>query len=62
MDAAMKGARGSSSYREGDTIAILPGEHAAAASIHADIVLCTGLGSYRNGGWLVKNVAVLEGE
>jgi hypothetical protein len=51
MDAAMKGARSSSSSREGDTIAIMPGEDAAAASIHADIVICTGLGSYRNGGW-----------
>jgi uncharacterized protein (TIGR00725 family) len=36
-------------YREGDTIAILPGEDPAAASPHADIVICTGLGSYRNG-------------
>ena len=36
-------------YREGDTIAILPGEDPAAASEHADIVICTGLGSYRNG-------------
>lgn len=49
MDAAMKGARLSSSYKEGDTIAILPGEDPAAASRHADIVICTGLGSYRNG-------------
>lgn len=36
-------------YREGDTIAILPGEDPSAASRHADIVICTGLGSYRNG-------------
>jgi uncharacterized protein (TIGR00725 family) len=36
-------------YREGDTIAVLPGEDPAAASPHADIVICTGLGSYRNG-------------
>lgn len=36
-------------FREGDTIAILPGEDPAAASEHADIVICTGLGSYRNG-------------
>jgi predicted Rossmann-fold nucleotide-binding protein len=50
MDAAMKGARSSSHYKEGDTIAVIPGEDAAAASSHADIVICTGLGSYRNGG------------
>ncbi|WIA20459.1 hypothetical protein OEZ85_004866 [Tetradesmus obliquus] len=60
MDAAMKGARSSSRYREGDTIAVLPGEDPAAASSNADIdpeaagssadiVICTGLGSYRNG-------------
>ena len=36
-------------YKEGDTVAILPGEDPAAASPHADIVICTGLGSYRNG-------------
>uniref|UniRef100_A0A383W1U2 LSDAT prokaryote domain-containing protein n=1 Tax=Tetradesmus obliquus TaxID=3088 RepID=A0A383W1U2_TETOB len=49
MDAAMKGARSSSRYSEGDTIAVLPGEDPAAASSHADIVICTGFGSYRNG-------------
>lgn len=49
MDAAMKGARSSYCYREGDTIAVLPGEDPAAASSNADIVICTGLGSYRNG-------------
>lgn len=36
-------------YKEGDTVAILPGEDPTAASPHADIVICTGLGSYRNG-------------
>jgi uncharacterized protein (TIGR00725 family) len=49
MAAALKGARSSASYRPGDTIAILPGESAAAANPFADIAIPTGLGEYRNG-------------
>lgn len=49
MDAALRGARESPRYREGDTIAILPSHDSARASVHADIVLPTGLGHLRNG-------------
>jgi uncharacterized protein (TIGR00725 family) len=49
MEAALKGGRSSSKYREGDTIAILPGDDPADANLFADIVICTGLGHYRNG-------------
>ncbi|WIA18791.1 hypothetical protein OEZ85_003475 [Tetradesmus obliquus] len=49
MSAALKGARSSCRYRPGDTIAILPGDSAAAANPYADIVIPTGLGEYRNG-------------
>lgn len=49
MAAAMRGARSSSCYQEGDTIAILPGSTPAGANPYADILLCTGLGEHRNG-------------
>jgi uncharacterized protein (TIGR00725 family) len=49
MAAAMKGARASLHYKEGDTLAFLPGDDPSAASAYADIVICTGLGEYRNG-------------
>jgi uncharacterized protein (TIGR00725 family) len=49
MSAALKGARSSLHYQPGDTIAILPGDSAAAANPYADIVIATGLGEYRNG-------------
>ena len=49
MAAAMKGARSSQQYREGDTIAVLPGDDPSMASCYADTVICTGLGEYRNG-------------
>jgi uncharacterized protein (TIGR00725 family) len=49
MQAAFQGAKRSPSYREGDTIAILPGDDPAGANPFADIVIPTGLGHYRNG-------------
>ena len=49
MAAAMRGARASSKYEEGDTIAILPGDDPSAANAYADVVICTGMGEYRNG-------------
>jgi len=49
MQAASRGAKSSSSYQPGDTIAILPGTSAAAATPYADIVMPTGLGHHRNG-------------
>jgi uncharacterized protein (TIGR00725 family) len=49
MQAACQGAKRSTAYREGDTIAILPGDDPAGANPYADIVIPTGLGHYRNG-------------
>lgn len=49
MSAAFQGARQSAAYREGDTVAILPGLDHRAANAYADIVLPTGLGHLRNG-------------
>lgn len=36
-------------YKEGGTTAFLRWKDAAAASVQADIVICTSLGRYRNG-------------
>lgn len=49
MSAAMKGAKASTSYQPGDTIAVLPGDDPSAANVYADTVICTGLGHYRSG-------------
>jgi len=48
MEAAFKGAKSSACYKEGDTIAILPGFDPSAANEFADIVIPTGLDIYRN--------------
>ena len=48
MDFAMKGARNSERYTEGDTIAIIPGFSPEQASKYADIIIPTGLDVYRN--------------
>lgn len=48
MEAACRGARSARSYREGDTVALLPGHDAAAANPYADVVLPTGLAHARN--------------
>lgn len=48
MTAALAGARASTKYTEGDTLAILPGSDPAEACPEADIVLATGLGVARN--------------
>lgn len=48
MDAALRGARRSSRYREGDTLAILPTYRQEDASVAADIVVCTGMNHARN--------------
>lgn len=48
MDAALQGARSSSRYREGDTVAFLPAYGETGASAAADIVLRTGLQHARN--------------
>lgn len=48
MDFAMKGARDSEQYHDGDTIAILPSFSPEQASQYADIVIPTGLDVYRN--------------
>ena len=48
MDFAMKGARFSNRYSEGDTIAVIPGFSPEQASRYADIVIPTGLDVYRN--------------
>ena len=48
MKAALKGARASSKYKEGDTIAIIPSFDLNDANEYADIVIPTGLDVYRN--------------
>ncbi len=48
MDFAMKGARSSNRYSDGDTIAVIPGFAPEQASRYADIVIPTGLDVYRN--------------
>lgn len=48
MEAACMGARASSKYKEGDTIAILPSFDINKRNNYADIVIPTGLDVYRN--------------
>jgi uncharacterized protein (TIGR00725 family) len=48
MEAACKGARSSKNWKDGDIIAILPGNDAGAANSFSDIILLTGLGHFRN--------------
>jgi uncharacterized protein (TIGR00725 family) len=48
MEAACLGARRARSYREGDTVALLPGHDPGAANAYADVVLPTGLAHARN--------------
>ena len=48
MDFAMKGARDSEQYHDGDNIAIIPGFSPEQASRYADIIVPTGLDVYRN--------------
>ncbi|MCQ2347853.1 MAG: hypothetical protein MJZ65_01540 [Paludibacteraceae bacterium] len=49
MEFAMKGAKSSSNYHDGDTIGIIPGFSSAKVSRYVDIVIPTGLDIYRNG-------------
>lgn len=49
MEAALAGARSADSYREGDTIAVLPSFDAAMANPYADIVIATGADVHMNG-------------
>ena len=48
MEAAFAGAHASEKYKEGDTVAIVPGFDANMANEYADIVIPTGLDVYRN--------------
>ncbi len=48
MAAASGGARSARNYREGDILAILPGETAAEAIAAADVVIPSGMGMARN--------------
>ncbi len=48
MDATCRGARSARGYREGDTVALLPGHLARAANACSDVVLPTGLDHARN--------------
>jgi len=48
MEAACRGARASSRYREGDTVGLLPGHDPRAANTYVDIAIPTGLGHLRN--------------
>lgn len=49
MEFAMKGARTSSCYHNGDIIGIVPGFSPTVASKYVDIAIPTGLDVYRNG-------------
>ena len=57
MEAACRGAHESGSYREGDTVGLLPGNLAASANPWVDIAIPTGLGHLRNG--LVASAAAV---
>ncbi len=48
MEAACRGARSSSRYRSGDTVAVLPGHDPADANPFVDIVIPSGLDHVRN--------------
>lgn len=48
MEAALRGAKCAESYREGDTVALLPSFDTSAANGYADIVIATGTDVYRN--------------
>jgi uncharacterized protein (TIGR00725 family) len=48
MEASSKGARSSSSYRQGDIIGILPGNDPSEANLFVDICIPTGLDLARN--------------
>lgn len=48
MDAALQGARASSRYQSGDTLAMLPTYSTTGVSDAADIVVCTGMNHARN--------------
>lgn len=48
MEAACRGARSSSLYVPGDTVAVLPGHHPADANPFVDIVIPSGLDHVRN--------------
>lgn len=48
MEAAFAGAHSSEKYREGDTLAILPGFQGITGNKYADICVPTGLDVYRN--------------
>jgi len=48
MEAVSRGAHASPAYREGDVIAVLPGNDPAQANPYTDIVIATGLDHARN--------------
>lgn len=48
MEAVSRGARRSAAYRDGDTLALVPGHLASAANAYCDVVLPTGLDHARN--------------
>jgi uncharacterized protein (TIGR00725 family) len=49
MAAALRGAASSAAYRDGDTLALLPGADPCDANPYASVVIATGLGHHRNG-------------
>lgn len=59
MDAALAGAHRSSRYREGDTIAFLPTYGDAGVSVHADILIRTGMQHARGAAMLATAAVVL---
>ena len=48
MEAASRGARSATNWRDGDVIGILPGYDRSEANPHVDVVIPTGLGIARN--------------
>ncbi len=48
MEAACRGARSSSRYQSGDTVAVLPGHDPADANLFVDVVIPSGLDHVRN--------------
>ncbi len=59
MEAVMRGCKSSKSYREGDTVALLPSFDSEKANKYADIVIPTGLDMMRNA--LVANADAVIG-
>jgi len=61
MEASMKGAKDSSKYSKGDTIAIIPSSNEKEVNDYADVVIPTGLDILRNGKVVDANAVISIG-